>query len=213
VLFQIYYHLKTHNLHYQLVGREDHFTKTTLHYLWLFIFPLTQASVLPFFVRSEWNFILTLCHGNSYVLHVHVNNSLKIFLSENIITRKLIFCRELHWVVLSKICLYGSKIPNIFRTGSEKPRKLAKSLKIFFSRTASATGEQKTVLLSLRGPYSSLFKATSCDRYFSDYASESAKVWKIKISMFNNFFNIGLESSMFTSDFRDLGIWILAFEF
>jgi hypothetical protein len=42
--------------------------------------------------------------------------------------------------------LNGSEIPNIFRTGSEKPRKLAKSLKIFFSRTASAAGEQKTVL-------------------------------------------------------------------
>jgi hypothetical protein len=39
-----------------------------------------------------------------------------------------------------------SEILNIFPTGSEKPRKLAKSLKIFFSRTASATGEQKIVL-------------------------------------------------------------------
>jgi hypothetical protein len=68
------------------------------------------------------------------------------------------------------------KILNIFRTGSEKPRKQAKSLKIFFSRTASATGEQKTVLLSQRGPFSSLFEATSCDQYFSDYASVSAKV-------------------------------------
>jgi hypothetical protein len=79
-------------------------------------------------------------------------------------------------VVLSKICSYGSEIPNIFRTGSEKPRKLAKSLKIFFSRTASATGKQKTVFKSIRGPFSSLFEAISCDRYFSDYASESAKV-------------------------------------
>jgi hypothetical protein len=59
-----------------------------------------------------------------------------------------------------------------FGTGSEK----AKSLKIFFSRTVSATGEQTPVLESLRGPFSSLFEATSCDRYFSDYASESAKV-------------------------------------
>jgi hypothetical protein len=73
------------------------------------------------------------------------------------------------------ICSYGSEIPNIFRTGSEKPRKLAKSLKIF-SRTVSATGEQKTVLKSIRGPFSSFFEANSCDRYFSDYASESAKV-------------------------------------
>jgi hypothetical protein len=47
-------------------------------------------------------------------------------------------------VVLFKICSYGSEIPNNFRTGSEKPKKLAKSLKIF-SRTASARTEQKAV--------------------------------------------------------------------
>jgi hypothetical protein len=73
------------------------------------------------------------------------------------------------WGVLFKICSRGSEIPNIFQTGSEKK---AKSSKIFFSRTVSATGEQKPVLESLRGPFSSLFEATSCDRYFSDYASE-----------------------------------------
>jgi hypothetical protein len=61
--------------------------------------------------RSEWNFILTLCHGNSYALHLRVNNSLKIFFSESIIPRKLIFCRNIPWVVLSKICSYGSEIP------------------------------------------------------------------------------------------------------
>jgi hypothetical protein len=33
-------------------------------------------------------------------------------------------------------------------------------------------------LKSIRGPFSSWFKATSCDRYFSNYASESVKVWK-----------------------------------
>jgi hypothetical protein len=65
---------------------------------------------------------------------------------------------------------------NIFRTGSEKPQKLAKYFKIFYSRTINATGEQKTVLKSIRGPFSSIFEATSCDRYFSNYASESAKV-------------------------------------
>jgi hypothetical protein len=60
--------------------------------------------------------------------------------------------------VLFKIRSRGSEIPDIFRTGSEtlgkkakslnkkKPRKLANSLKIFFSRTVSATGEQKPVL-------------------------------------------------------------------
>jgi hypothetical protein len=60
-------------------------------------------------------------------------------------TIKLIFGRNVPWVGLFNICLNGFEIPNIFRTGSEKPRKLTKSLKIF-SRTASATGEQKTVL-------------------------------------------------------------------
>jgi hypothetical protein len=35
------------------------------------------------------------------------------------------------WVGLFIICLNGSEILIIFRTGSEKPRKLAKSLKIF----------------------------------------------------------------------------------
>jgi hypothetical protein len=61
-----------------------------------------------------------------------------------------------------------------FRIFSEQEVK--NFLKIFFSRTVNATGEQKPVLESLRGPVSSLFEATSCDRYFSDYASESAKV-------------------------------------
>jgi hypothetical protein len=54
-----------------------------------------------------------------------------------------------------------------FRIFSEqevkKHEKLAKSLKIFFSRTVSAKGEQKTVLKSIRGPFSRLFEATSCD--------------------------------------------------
>jgi hypothetical protein len=66
--------------------------------------------------------------------------------------------------------------PKHFDLKSEKLGKKAKSLKIFFSRTVSAMGEQKPFLESLRGPFSSLFEATSCDRYFSDYASESAKV-------------------------------------
>jgi hypothetical protein len=50
------------------------------------------------------------------------------------------------WVGLFIICSNGSEIPIIFRTGSEKPGKLAKTLKIFFSRTANAPGELKTVL-------------------------------------------------------------------
>jgi hypothetical protein len=74
---------------------------------------------------------------------IGTNNSLKIF-SETIIPRKL-FCRNVPWVGLFKIYSHGSEISNIFRTGSEKPRKLAKFLKIF-SRTISATGQQKTVL-------------------------------------------------------------------
>jgi hypothetical protein len=136
-------------------------------------------------------FILTLCHGNSYAYVLRVNISLKIFFSETIIPRKLIVGRNVSCVGLFKMCLNDSEIPNIFRTGSEKPRKLANYLKIFFSRTVSATGEQKPVLESLRSPFSSLFEATSCDRYFSDHATESAKVWKITILMLNNFLTIG----------------------
>ena len=78
-------------------------------------------------------------------VRVHVNFSLNIFFSETTTPRELIFGRNVPWVVLFKICSYGYEIPNIFRTGSEKPRKLAKSLKIFFSRTASARTEQKAV--------------------------------------------------------------------
>jgi hypothetical protein len=63
---------------------------------------------------------------------------LKIFFSETIIPRKLIFGRNVPGVNLFKICWNGSE--------SEKPRKLANYLKIFFSRTVSATGEQKPVL-------------------------------------------------------------------
>jgi hypothetical protein len=50
-------------------------------------------------------------------------------------------------------------------------------------------------LKSIRGPFSSLFKATACDQYFSHYASESAKVWKITILILNNFFTIGLRAT------------------
>jgi hypothetical protein len=56
----------------------------------------------------------------------------------------LIVCRNVPWGVLFKICSRGSEILNIFRTGSEKLGKKAKSLKIF-SRTVSATGEQNPV--------------------------------------------------------------------
>jgi hypothetical protein len=77
-------------------------------------------------------------------VRVRVNFSLNIFFSETT-PRELIFGRNVPWVVLFKFCSYGSEIPNNFRTGSEKPRKLAKSLKIFFFRTASARTEQKEV--------------------------------------------------------------------
>jgi hypothetical protein len=117
----------------------------------------------------------------------------KIF-SETIIPRTLIFCRNIPWVVLSKICSYDFAITNIFRTGSEKPWKLAKSLKFFFSGTVSATGEQKTVLKSIRGSFLKFVKATSCDRYLSDYAIETANVWKITISMLNILFTIGFSA-------------------
>jgi hypothetical protein len=56
-----------------------------------------------------------------------INISLKIFFSETIIPRKLIFGRNVPWVGLIIICSNGSEIPNVFRTGSEKPQKLTKS--------------------------------------------------------------------------------------
>jgi hypothetical protein len=61
----------------------------------------------------------------TFDLYFKVNNSLKI--SETIIPRKLIYCRNVPWVGLFGICSHGSEIPNIFQTGSEKPIKLAKS--------------------------------------------------------------------------------------
>jgi hypothetical protein len=44
------------------------------------------------------------------------------------------------------------------------------------------------------GPFSSLFEAMSCDWYFSDYAFKSEKVWKITISILNNFFTIDFKA-------------------
>jgi hypothetical protein len=61
-----------------------------------------------------------------------------------------------------------------FQTGREKFQKNAKSSKIFY--TVKAAGEQKAVSLSLMGPFSSLFGATSCDQYFSDYDFEIENV-------------------------------------
>jgi hypothetical protein len=39
-----------------------------------------------------------------------------------------------------------------------------------------------------------LFEATSCDQYFSDYASKSSNVRKITIAMLNNFFTFGFRA-------------------
>jgi hypothetical protein len=50
-------------------------------------------------------------------------------------------------------------------------------------------------LKSKRGPFSSLLEASSYDWYFSDKATESAKVWKITISMLNKFFTIGFRAT------------------
>jgi hypothetical protein len=75
-----------------------------------------------------------------------INFSLNIFFLETITPRKLIFCRNVPWGVLFKFYSRGSEILNIFRTESEKLGRIAKSLKIFFSRMVSATGEQKPVL-------------------------------------------------------------------
>jgi hypothetical protein len=58
-------------------------------------------------------------------VRVCVNFSLNIFFSETTTPRELIFGRNVPWVVLFKICSYGSEIPNIFQTGSEKLPKIA----------------------------------------------------------------------------------------
>jgi hypothetical protein len=42
--------------------------------------------------------------------------------------------------------------------------------------------------------FNNLYEATSCDRYFSDYAIESMKVLKITISMLNNLFTFGFRA-------------------
>jgi hypothetical protein len=55
---------------------------------------------------------------------------------------QMLFCIFDYEFELPFIKLNGSEFPNIFKAGSEKQRKLAKSLKIF----SSATGEQKPVI-------------------------------------------------------------------
>jgi hypothetical protein len=50
--------------------------------------------------------------------------SLNIF-SETTTPRELILGRNVPWVVLFKICSYGSDISNNFQTGSEKLPKIA----------------------------------------------------------------------------------------
>jgi hypothetical protein len=56
-------------------------------------------------------------------VHVGVNFSLNIFFSESTTPRELIFGRNVPWVILFKICSYGSEILNNFRTGSGKTAK------------------------------------------------------------------------------------------
>jgi hypothetical protein len=74
--------------------------------------------------------------------------------------------------------IYVRDLTLTFISSSHLGQKLVKTAKFFFfSRTVSATGEQKkTVLKSIKGNFSSFFEATSCDLYFADYNSESAKV-------------------------------------
>jgi hypothetical protein len=58
-------------------------------------------------------------------VRVRGNFSLNIFFLETTTPRELIFGRNVPWVVLFKICSYGSEILNNFRTGSEKLPKIA----------------------------------------------------------------------------------------
>jgi hypothetical protein len=56
----------------------------------------------------------------SYAYAFDVNFSLNILFFETITYWKVIFCRNVPWGVLFKICSQGSEILNIFRTGIEK---------------------------------------------------------------------------------------------
>jgi hypothetical protein len=76
--------------------------------------------------------------------------------------------------------------------------------------------KRKTVLKSIKGLFSSLFKANSCGQYFSDYATNSGKVCKITISVVNNFFTIGFAKNsidrvleVITKEFKNLFIFDL----
>jgi hypothetical protein len=52
-----------------------------------------------------------------------------------------------------------------------------------FAMNFRATDEQKSFGQLLRVHFSSLFVATSCDQYFSNYDFDIPKVWTITISM------------------------------
>jgi hypothetical protein len=94
-------------------------------------------------------FILTLCHGLSYASPYvsSINFSLNIFFTETMTPRKLIFCRNLLWGVLFKICSWGSEIPNIFRTGSEKLGNKAKSLNLLLVQNRKCYRWTKTCFI------------------------------------------------------------------
>jgi hypothetical protein len=117
---------------------------------------------------SEWNFILTLCHHNMYAFaYCTPQQNQSWYLTLTLISRSHL---------------------------GQKPVKTANSLKNLFLQNRKCQRWTKSSFKSLWGPFSSLFEATSCDRYFSNYSSENAKVLKITISMLNNFFTIGFRT-------------------
>jgi hypothetical protein len=77
--------------------------------------------------------IMSFCHGLSSASAYGISFYLKFF-SETTTPRKLIFCRDVPWVGLFKFCSPVTGILDIFRTVSQKLKKIAKSSKIF-SRT------------------------------------------------------------------------------
>jgi hypothetical protein len=69
-----------------------------------------------------------------------------------------------------------------------KPVKTANCLKNLLLQNRKCQRWTKSSFIISMSPFSSLFEATYCDWYFSDY--ECAKVFQITISMLKNFFTI-----------------------
>jgi hypothetical protein len=72
--------------------------------------------------------------------------SCSLLLLKNYNTYKANICKNVPVIGFFKFCLKNSEIPNNFGKGSGKPEKIGKNLKIFYSRTISATDETRNSL-------------------------------------------------------------------